>query len=166
MPQYKTMDESNEKDIKIYEVGYLLVPELTEAAVAEAVNEIKTIVLDKLGGGEIGSEMPKMINLAYAMEKRVGAKKDWYEKAHFGWIKFELPTESIAQVKTALEKNNKIIRFLIIKTVRESTIAVKKVFTRPSETTTRKRFQAKQREPAQTMTEEEMDKTIEGLVIE
>lgn len=158
--------ENKNTESKIYEVGYLLVPELAEAAVAEEVNNIKTIILDTFGGSEISSEMPKAIELAYEMEKQVGAKKEKYGRAHFGWIKFELESGKINEIKSALEKDNRIIRFLIIKTVRENTMAVKKVFTRPVAVATARRKTELEGEPVPSMTEEELDKTIEELVIE
>lgn len=169
MLQYKTMSEitaeTKNEGVKIYEVGYLLVPELAESAVAEEVGNLKALITDSLGGMEISSEMPRMIDLAYSMEKRLGQKKEFYSKAHFGWIKFELPSEKISEIKSALEKNNKIIRSLIIKTVRENTMAVKKVFTRSPEVSARKRADG-EKEPSLPINEEELDKTIEELVIE
>ncbi len=159
------MTENDDKGSKIYEVGYLLVPELSESAVAEEVGNLKSLILDTVGAAEIGSEMPKMIDLSYQMEKRVGSKKVFYTKAHFGWIKFELHSGKIADVKESLAKNNKIIRFLIIKTVRENTMVAKKVFVRQPEAAARKK-PGIAGEQAPAMTEEEMDKTIEELVIE
>ena len=150
------------KETKIYEIGYLLTPELLEGAVAEEVNALKTLVLDKLGGIEISSEMPKPIGLAYEMRKKVSGKTERYNKAHFGWIKFELSPESIAGAKSYLEGNAKVIRFLIIKTVRENTLAVKKA-PRTGEPA-RKKTGSESTLPA--MSEEELDKTIEELVIE
>lgn len=157
------MTEKGDQENKIYEVGYLLVPELAESAVAESVGELKALTLDKLGGIEISSEMPKAIELAYSMDKRIGSKIESYSRAYFGWLKFELPADNIGKVKAALEKNNKIIRFLIIKTVRESTMSVKKVFTRPPIEMTRRKPEIP---TGPAMTEEELDKTIEELVIE
>lgn len=157
--------ETKNEEVKIYEVGYLLVPELAESAVAHEVGNLKALILDSLKGEEISSEMPKMIDLAYSMEKRIGPKKEFYKKAYFGWIKFGLSADKISEVKSALEKNNKFIRFLIIKTVRENTMSVKKVFTRPSDALSRKRLGG-EKESALPINEEELDKTIEELVIE
>ncbi len=157
------MTEANNKENKIYEVGYLLVPELAESSVAEEVGNLKSLILDTLGGTEITSEMPKAIELAYGMEKRIGSKKELCTRAYFGWIKFELPRDRIGEVKSALEKNNKIIRFLIIGTVRENTMLVKKILARPSDAAVHK---SKELHGVPAMSEEELDKTIEELVIE
>ena len=157
------MTENKENELKIYEAGYLLVPELAEGAVAEEVNSLKTLILDKFGGAEISSEMPKPIDLAYTMERRVGSKNEKYSKAHFGWIKFEVSPEAIGAIKAVLDNNNKIIRFLIIKTVRNNTLVTKKAL-RAGENGKKK--SADENEPVAAMSEEELDKTIEGLVIE
>lgn len=153
------MNEENEKDLKIYELGFLLVPELAEDEVAGEVGALKNLILDKIGGIEISSEMPKPIELAYQMDKRVGGKIEHYNRAHFGWIKFELPVDNIEKLNKALEENKKIIRFIVIKTVRENTMAVKRVIVRPP-------ADAKKKEDGPLMTEEEMDKTIAELVVE
>lgn len=148
--------------MKIYEVGYLLVPELATDAVAEEVGKLKAFLFDTLGGMEISSEMPRPIELAYEMEKRIGGKKEWYGRAYFGWIKFEISPDDIGKLKSELGKNNKFIRFIIMKTVRENTMIAKKVLARPAEGA-RKRAETPE---APAMTEEELDKTIENLVIE
>jgi len=154
------MAESNEKELKIYELGYHLVPELAESAVAEEVGFLNTLIFDTLGGVEIASEMPKPFELAYPMEKRIGGRIEKYTRAHFGWIKFELSQDKLKDLEKALKDDSKIIRFLVIKTVRENTMLVKKISSRPSEASKKKDLA----EPA--MTEEELDKTIEELVIE
>lgn len=165
----ETNEESNNIGVKIYELSYLLVPELTEGEVIHEVGAIKSLITDTFGGVEIGAEMPKGIDLAYEMEKQLGAKKSKYTKAFFGWIKFELTQDKIAEVKTALDKNHKIIRFLIIKTVRENTMAVKKVFAREGVGTvaTKKMPGAgKDGSVAVAVSDEELDKTIAELVAE
>lgn len=160
VPYEKFMAESNEKELKIYELGYHLVPELAESAVAEEVGFLNTLIFDTLGGVEIASEMPKPFELAYPMEKRIGGRIEKYTRAHFGWIKFELSQDKLKDLEKALKDDSKIIRFLVIKTVRENTMLVKKISSRPSEASKKKDLA----EPA--MTEEELDKTIEELVIE
>lgn len=161
------MTEINEKDVKIYELSYLLAPELTEEAVAHEVGALKSLILDTFGGVEISSEMPREIALAYEMEKQIGAKKSKYTKAFFGWIKFELSQDKIAEVKIALDKNHKIIRFLIIKTVRENTMAVKKVFAREGGAGIGyKKAPGVVGSGAVPISDEELDKTIAELVVE
>jgi ribosomal protein S6 len=123
-------------------------------------------VVDSFGGVEISGEMPKAIELAYQMERQIGAKKDKYTKAFFGWIKFELPQSKIDEVKKAVDKNDKIIRFLIIKTVREDTMAVKKVAARSGEGPAYKKTSDPVKSERPAMSEAEMDKTIEELVIQ
>ncbi|MFA5841473.1 MAG: 30S ribosomal protein S6 [Candidatus Paceibacterota bacterium] len=158
----ETNAELNNEGTKIYELSYLLVPELAEEAAAHEVGALKSLIMDTFGGVEISGEAPREIDLAYQMERQIGAKKDKYTKALFGWVKFELSQDKIAEVKKVLDKNNKIIRFLIIKTVRENTMAAKKVFAG----TGYKKPVGGAKGDASPMSEEELDKTIAELVVE
>lgn len=157
--------EMNNESVKIYEISYLLVPELTEGEVAGEVGSLKSLILDTFGGVEVSSEMPRGIDLAYQMERQIGAKKSKYTKAFFGWIKFELSQDRIIELKTALDKNHKIIRFLIIKTVRENTMAVRKVFSREGAGSGTKKAPGAGRDGTVAISDEELDKTIEELVV-
>jgi len=88
-------------------------------------------------------------------------------KAYFGWIKFELEPDSVLQLKENLEQNDSLLRFLIIKTVRENTLVPKKPLAKTGS-------YKKRREPVATKEEkvekeidkEAVDKKIEELVLE
>jgi hypothetical protein len=44
------------------------------------------------------------------------------EKGYFGWIKFQLSSENIDSVKKFLDNNVDVLRYLLIKTVKENTL--------------------------------------------
>src|SRR4051812_9140619 len=98
--------------MEIYEVSYLLLDE--GASVKEAVSSC--------GGEVISFEEPISIDLAYSMTKVVGTLRRKVTSAYFGWVKFELPAEKIAEVKKTLDGMESVLRYLIIKTVRENTL--------------------------------------------
>lgn len=115
----KTM-ETGEKS-NIYEVGYLVAPNVSEGEIAGEVSFIREL-LKSAGALLITEEVPKLRPLAYVMEKPSESKKQKFSEGYFGWIKFESPAVSISNIKQGLDKRQSIIRHLIIKTVRENTM--------------------------------------------
>ncbi len=121
--------QNNKEDmlVKVYELGYHLIPTLAEEEVPQYVNKIKD-ALDSYGAIVISEEMPKRIALAYTMHPSVKNKKQKYDKAYFGWIKFETDTQSVEEFKKFIDSLDEVFRSLIIITVRENTMAPKKLF--------------------------------------
>ena len=64
--------QNNKEDmlVKVYELGYHLIPTLAEEEVPQYVNKIKD-ALDSYGAIVISEEMPKRIELAYTMHPSV-----------------------------------------------------------------------------------------------
>ena len=161
----RTMKEINElmediisEDPTVYELSYLFLPELSGGDAEGAVTALRALLYDKLKGIEISNEAPKMIDLAYPMTRNVAGKNKVYHTGYFGWIKFELIPSLIGEVKKISDLNKNILRFLIIKTVRENTMLPKKVYTKTDK-------KGDTPEEGIALTSEELDKTIEDLVI-
>jgi ribosomal protein S6 len=160
------MEENNEKaeiNSRIYEIGYLLVPTISEENVPVNYGNLKDLVVS-LGGEIIFDEMPKMINLAYSMPKVVQNVRSKFDSAYFGWVKFEINPEKVLELKKKLDLDVNIIRFLILKTVRENTIAAKRFIGKDMR---RKVFTAKKEgegEAIAPIDEKEIDKEIDAMV--
>ena len=107
-------------DVRVYEVGYLLLPSISEEQLPEYVSEIKKLINDA-GGQLISEENPKFRHLAYEMTKLIGTRNERFTSAYFGWIKFEMTGENLLVVKSKLDAIQAILRYLAIKTVRENT---------------------------------------------
>ncbi len=124
----KIKQTEEEKDVtpKIYEVGYLLLPSLAEENLAGEVALIKAVI-EQQGGTFISEESPKLRNLTYTMSKLIDTKKQRFDKGYFGWIKFEVAADALVAVKAGLEANLHVLRFLLINTVRENTLATPKI---------------------------------------
>ncbi|MBU4536831.1 30S ribosomal protein S6 [Patescibacteria group bacterium] len=99
---------------EVYEIGYLLLPNISEEDVLTEVANVKAI-LEKQGASFLSGDEPKFINLAYPISKMFGADKQIFEKAYFAWIKFEVEVEKIIALKSGLDKYENIMRFLLIK---------------------------------------------------
>ena len=145
----------------IYELGFLLVPSFTEEKLPEAFNAIKEAVAGK-GAVVFAEEMPKLITLAYTMEKTINNKIERFREGYFGWIKFELAGTETAKLESMLRLRDDVIRHLLISTVRENTIASKRGFG------PRRNPKAGSKDSAisPSMSKEEIDREIEALVDE
>ena len=149
--------------LEVYELGLLLVPTIAEENVATVFGDIKS-VLEKNGAVFVSEDYPKMRALAYSMTKTEVGKNEKYNFAYFGWVKYELTTDKTEIVKEEIEKNKNILRFLIVKTVRENTLYSHKLNKKEGE-----KKEEKEGVPvveAAPISEEELNKTIDELVVE
>lgn len=107
---------------RIYEIGYLIVPSVEEAQVEKIVAAMRAPI-DTAGGSFIAEGAPSLMRLAYEMTAREGDKNVNYDKAYFGWLKFEASTEVAAALDESLRANVQILRHIVFRTVREDTRA-------------------------------------------
>jgi ribosomal protein S6 len=152
------MEKETRKDI--YEIGYLLVPSITEENLGAEVTSFKDSLV-KHDVAFISDEFPKMIELAYEMTRSISNKKQRFSYGYFGWVKFECEPREANIIKDELERNEKLIRFLLIKTVRESTMSPRKSFKQDS---SKRRPSKAQEVVAPVINEETIDKEIDALV--
>ena len=118
-------EKETNKSSQVYELGYLLVPTLAPEDVPAVYGNLKELV-SSLGGVAISDEMPKKIPLAYAMLKVAANVREKFNTAYFGWSKFTMDSDKILELKKKLDLDPKLIRFLLLKTVKENTIAAKR----------------------------------------
>jgi ribosomal protein S6 len=157
--------EPTQNTNRVYELGYLLVPTIPEENVLTTFGNLKELV-NSFGGQIISDEMPKKIVLAYTMLKVYKNVRNKFNEAYFSWIKFEMSGDKVLELKKKLDLDPEIIRFLIIKTVKENTIASKRFIHKGS--IRRSAPVAKKDGENETVTEinkEEIDKEIDAMVV-
>ncbi len=147
---------------KVYELGYLLVPTIAETEVPALYGNLKELVTS-FDGGVIADEMPKMINLAYPMQKVVSNVRHKFNTGYFGWIKFIMDSSKVLELKKRLDLDSNFIRFLILKTVKENTIAAKR-FTRVDAGHRKPVPKRNDGESVIAINKEEVDKEIDALI--
>ncbi len=152
-----------ESKMTVYEVGYLIVPTVAEENVGAEVTKLKD-TLTAHNATFIADEYPKMMELAYEMTRTIANKKAKFTTGYFGWIKFEMTAADVVALKPELDRNESIIRYLLVKTVRESTMAVKRTYTK--EGAHKRKTVAKEGEVAEQSSPEVIDKEIDALVLE
>lgn len=101
------------QDGKLYELGYLLSPLLPEDKVKEELATIKAGILAR-SGEMVAEGEPRMRYLAYTVVKKISNKNVRFNDAHIGWMRFNLPAGEAPALTEMLNKNDHIVRFLLI----------------------------------------------------
>lgn len=117
--------ESGSDNLRVYEVGYLLLPSIPEEKVPDEVSHITKFITDAKGT-IIKSGEPMIQPLAYEMEKLVGTRNERFNDAYFGFVVFEGSPELAITLKTELDATQGVLRFLLIKTERDAVAPVRK----------------------------------------
>ncbi len=145
---------------KIYEVGYFIVSSISEEKALEEMEVIHSIII-KAGGEIISNDVPKMKPLAYTMIKTTSGRNIRYNEGYFGWVKFEIQSLLIDSIKKALDSDENILRYLLVTTVRENTLAPQKVLTDKEESK-----EIATSEDKKPISVEEIDMKIDAMIKE
>lgn len=154
-----------EVELKVYELGFHLIPTVSEAEIPVEFEKIKAGIIG-IEGAVISEEVPKLRPLLYPIVKHLAGKNVKYSDAYFGWVKFMMPRTGVESLEVFLKDFPKLLRHLLIKTVKENTMSggrfmQEKVESAPIQTP--KKIQKEELTPT---TIAEIDKEIESLIIE
>lgn len=153
---------AEEKELsRVYEVAYLVAPNVPEDKVAEEVTSIKSL-LETNGAFVLSDEFPRFRQLAYTLAKSLGGKNAKFSNAYFGWVKFEAGAAKLQDIKEGLSREANLVRFLVVKVDRESRRPMRAPVWRGREV----KHEAPKTEKAPAVSEAELDKTIEELLVE
>ena len=110
----KAHEDNTADERATYELGYHLVPSLSETDLALRVEELMKVIADH-GGNILSEGAPQSCNLTYTMRRLRGGTWEKYDTTFFGWMRFEAPAEALPAVKAALEANEHLVRHLLLK---------------------------------------------------
>lgn len=105
-------------DTRVYELGFHVLPTVGESGSHDVMKEL----MDLLGnskGEVLGKGEVAFMELAYPMLKIIDNKRNFFETAYFGWIKFAVAADKIDEIEKMVKARRDILRFLIIKTISE-----------------------------------------------
>jgi len=149
---------------KIYEIGYHIISSIAEENVPAEVEKIK-VLLKGEKAEVIAEEAPKLRPLAYAIKKAFGGTYKTFDKAYFGWVKFALgESGDVTKVGSALKNNENILRYIVIKTIRENTMYSPKITVFSDKEAKIKNIIVKEEKDAKPASIEDIDKSIDKLV--
>jgi ribosomal protein S6 len=112
----KNIELQEEGTVKLYELGFHILPSVPAGKVDKEVEKIKKI-LSAHHATIISAGDPELIDLTYEMRKEVSGKYEKCTRAYFGWMKFETTTEGVVDIKHEIDTLESVLRFLIINTV-------------------------------------------------
>lgn len=112
-------------DSRVYEISFIFDNKLDEGAALEKANAIKQSIAT-LGGSFISEEAPYMRELAYEMTRVVNNVNVRFNEGYFGWIKFEMDADKVKELEKGLKSDEQIVRYMVVKTVRENTVFTKR----------------------------------------
>ncbi len=161
-----TTEESGASESSVYELGYHILSSVTEADLGAEVTAIRAAI-EARGGVFVADEFPKETPLSYEMVKVSVGKRSRHSKAYFGWFKFEANPAEAATILKNVEAMPMVLRAILIKTVRENTMLGKRIFVSDRmEGETIKRREVKKETSTAPVSEEELDRSIEKMVVE
>lgn len=165
--EMESEDVDSGVDPRVYELGYHIIPAISEEEAPKEAAAIKEFIKEK-GGTVISEEAPKHMELAYTMYRTDGGKKEKFDTAHFGGIKFEIDPTDVIEIKNVLDTSKNILRYIIFKTVKENTHAEVRL---PQVRTERKPSVApkttpKKEEIGVPVSEKALDESIKEIVVE
>jgi ribosomal protein S6 len=115
-----TEDHNEGNATQVYEIGYLVLPSVTEENIPTVVQKLRSII-EKAGATPLDSEDPFLSDLAYSMSKTISARKYVVDEAYIGWMKFEAESGMVEEIKSGVDKIEEILRTLLVKVPRETT---------------------------------------------
>lgn len=164
--------ETDTEDVgisRIYEIGYLVSPTVKEEDIDKVVGAIRSEI-EKAGGNFIAEGAPSSMKLAYPITTRGGGKKTEYDRAYFGWIKFEAQIQVAKALEVSLSKNQDILRSIVFQTVREDTRAKMKAPTlrevRRTDTIKAAPHRVATTEEKTPVSEEDLEKALKEITTE
>ena len=149
----------------VYEVGFHVLPTVEEGNVGGVIEAIRS-ELGIHNAEIIAEQFPQKIALAYTIERATSGKREKYNDAYFGSLKFATEREYIPALEELLRGNKNILRYLLVETVREEAVASRRaVFSSNRlEGETIKKPTAAPEAPAAEISEEDLNKSIDALV--
>lgn len=167
----QTEEEAGGADeVRLYELGYHLLSSSSNDSESREreISKIRNMV-ESHGGFIVSDEVPRPMRLAYPMAKTDANKKVLHQSAHFGWMRFHIIPFEVEKIADELTKDSSVLRFLLIKTFaekkRDGVRSMPFFASRKQGASATKRPQKRTPEK-ERLSEEDLDKTIEELIVE
>lgn len=160
----KEQNQDNVSEMNIYELGYLLVPTIPEEQTGECVVKIRDVI--EQSGFIVSENNPEELVLSYEMSKSIKGKKQRFSKAYFGALIFRIPAEKVAGTKQGLEKNDEILRFIIIRRTEDNVMPAQNMLRQPYANKKDKKNDDVEYAEKRNIDKEGIDSAIEELVVE
>lgn len=163
MNKKDTQDFSNDMSMsepRVYEVGYHVMPTVSEGDLSNERDALVALIT-KFKGLVISESQPQLIDLEYDMTKTINNKNKHFSQAYFGWIKFDVSPSAIEALTAEVDAMESLIRFIMIKTVRENTLTSSEPFKLARVSSQDEEEEEEVIETAEETTEESTEEVVE-----
>jgi ribosomal protein S6 len=99
-----------------YEFAFHVLPTVAEGEVAGVFAEIKAHIAKN--AEIINEETPERVDLVYPIVKSMEGKNRKFTSAYFGWVRFKLESDKLAELVEELSQMQEVLRHLLIKLTR------------------------------------------------
>ncbi len=110
--------ENEGSEVRVYELGFHLDPELPTEEVKKEYQAIKSAVLGK--GTLVAESEPIRMQLAYTISRQEVAGRRDFDSAYFSWVVYESSAENHTEVLRGVSANKHIIRFIDLVTTKDA----------------------------------------------
>lgn len=151
--------ENDGLELRVYELGFHLDPELPTEEVKKAYNAIHGFIEGK--GGIVAEGEPQKIQLAYTISRQeVSGRRD-FDSAYFSWIVYETGAENHAEILKTAGAEKRIIRFIDLLTTKDAArhaVEMREFLNKAPE-------QSEQVENAEATAGSDLDAALENIVV-
>jgi ribosomal protein S6 len=151
--------ENTNDDKKLYELGFHIVSSIAEEKVSDEVENLK-VSLNKIDAEIVKEGEAQPIELAYTIVKKINEVNTKFDKAYFGWIKFNATAEGVESLKKEIDTNVNVLRYILVKTVDDDEHSTAKILTDEEEAAAKESEEA---EADADDSEEAVEKTEEKV---
>lgn len=100
-----------ERELQAYELAFHVLPTVAEGEVKGVFDAIKAHIT-KLGGTLAEEEAPARFDLAYDIVKFLEGRNRKFSSAYFGWVRFNIETDKLAEINEMMDGTKDILRYL------------------------------------------------------
>jgi len=97
-----------------YELAFHILPTVAEGEVQTTVDSIKNLITSR-GGDIFDAEAAERIDLAYEVVLHLEGKNRKFTSAYFGWVRFNIEANKIAEILNEIDHNGNVLRHLVIR---------------------------------------------------
>ncbi|MCA9367650.1 30S ribosomal protein S6 [Candidatus Kaiserbacteria bacterium] len=101
-------------DAVSYELAFHVLPTVAEGEVPTVFQNLKDMIT-KAGGTITGEETPARFELAYEIVKYLEGRNRKFSSAYFGWIRFTVEADKLAEVSQNVDATKELLRHLLIR---------------------------------------------------
>ncbi len=153
------MELDGEAEVRVYELGFHLDPELPLEGVKKAYGAVRDITSSH--GTIVAEGEPVMVQLAYTISRQENAGRRDFNSAYFSWVAYEATAAAHDEVLAAVRGDKNIVRFIDLVTTKDAARHAVEI----REFTATKGTPEQEAEEAEAAAEAELDAALQSATL-